>query len=126
MARALILLALIAMPAVAAAQALADPTRPPHQFTNPDAVVNDSSGGPLQSILISGERKAAVINGRVVPLGGAYGKSRVVSITPTEVVLKGDESSFEVLKIYPRVEKTESVRLRNQGTRGAAQAEVRE
>jgi hypothetical protein len=111
MARVVILLATAAIAAfapAAGAQALSDPTRPPPEFMGPGAIVADTTGS-LQSILISAERKAAVINGQLVPLGGMYGQQQLVAITPTEVTLRS-EQSVEVLKLYPSVEKTARLR----------------
>ena len=48
--------------------------------------------------------KLAVIDGQVVPLGGAVGEARVVRITETEVLLKTGEET-ETLKLYPGVDK---------------------
>jgi MSHA biogenesis protein MshK len=91
-----------AMPA-AFAQGLADPTRPP--AASMQGVPDDAPAGrQLQSVLLSGGRKIAVIDGTMVALGGTLGDARVVRITETEVVLKtGNET--ETLKLYPSVDK---------------------
>jgi hypothetical protein len=82
--------------AASAAQALVDPTRPPLELIS-------ASGGapqtPLQSILLSSARKGAIISGQYVPLGGTYGKAKLVRITATEVTLKSDQG-LEVLQLY--------------------------
>jgi MSHA biogenesis protein MshK len=92
----------LAAPAVLA-QSLADPTRPP----GAGAMLQQDeapAGRQLQSVLMSGGRKLAIIDGTLVPLGGMFGEARVVKISETEVVLKtGDET--ETLKLYPSAEK---------------------
>jgi MSHA biogenesis protein MshK len=84
---------------------LADPTRPPNTVATPQGGEEQAAGGrQLQSVLLSGGRKLAVIDGNVVPLGGTLGDARVVRITETEVVLKTGEET-ETLKLYPGVDK---------------------
>ena len=86
-----------------AAQGLADPTRPPLELMA--AAAGSAPRTPLQSILLSSERKGAIINGQYVPLGGAYGKARLVRITATEVTLRSD-GELEVLQLYSPMQKT--------------------
>lgn len=85
--------------------ALSDPTRPPTVAAGSGGVQDEAPAGrQLQSVLLSGGRKLAIIDGATVPLGGMVGEARVVKISETEVTLKtGDET--EVLKLYPAVEK---------------------
>lgn len=94
---------LLALAAPVAAQGLTDPTRPPRQLTG-DASSRAEPDNPLQSVLISGTRKAAVINGQVVPLGGMVGRARLIRVMPSEVTLDTGES-LEVLKLFPGVQK---------------------
>jgi MSHA biogenesis protein MshK len=96
--------ACLAAPA-ALAQGLADPTRPPSAAAaqgGPDDAI--PGGRQLQSVLLSGGRKIAVIDGNMVALGGMLGEARVVKITETEVVLKTGEET-ETLKLFPGVNK---------------------
>ena len=88
----------------ALAQGLADPTRPPSASAQggPDDAL--PAGRQLQSVLLSGGRKIAVIDGNMVALGGMLGDARVVRITETEVVLKTGEET-ETLKLFPGVDK---------------------
>lgn len=88
----------------AQAQALTDPTRPPASLPGSPAAQEEATGTQLQSILLSGSRKVAVINGAMVPLGGMVGEARVVRITETQVVLKKGEET-EVLSMYPGIDK---------------------
>ena len=85
------------------AQMLTDPTRPPLELMSATRA-GAAPRTPLQSILLSSARKGAIINGQFVPLGGAYGKAKLVKITATEVTLKSDQG-LEVLQLYPPIEK---------------------
>jgi MSHA biogenesis protein MshK len=95
-----------AQSAGAQSSALSDPTRPPGAGAMQGAGVQDEApaGRQLQSVLMSGGRKIAIIDGTMVPLGGMFGESRVVKISETEVVLKTGEET-ETLKLYPSAEK---------------------
>jgi MSHA biogenesis protein MshK len=96
------MLSAAAMPA--GAQGLADPTRPPAGLVASDAY-GEANGGPvLQSVMISPGRKAALISGQVVVLGGKYGSARLVRLTESEAVLR-DGSETTVLRLYPLVDK---------------------
>ncbi len=95
--------AALLLSAGSAAQALTDPTRPPLELMSAAGTVA-APRTPLQSILLSSARKGAIINGQFVPLGGTYGKARLVRITATEVTLKND-GTLEVLQLYPPMEK---------------------
>lgn len=85
-----------------AAQALSDPTRPPLELMATAAATAPQT--PLQSILLSPTRKGAIINGQYIPLGGSYGRSKLVAVSATEVTLRTGRSS-EVLQLYPSLDK---------------------
>lgn len=87
-----------------ASGALADPMRPPSAGAFSTAQEEGPAGRQLQSVLVSGGRKLAVIDGTMVPLGGMVGEARVVNISENAVTLKTG-SEIEVLKMYPTVEK---------------------
>ncbi len=89
-------------PLGAQASALSDPTRPPNFVTSTQDEA--PAGNQLTSVLFSGGRKVAVINGATVPLWGMVGDARLVRISETEVALKKG-SEIEVLKLYPGVDK---------------------
>ncbi len=84
----------------------ADPTQPPGALAGGAADAAPAEGPRLQSILISPNRRVAVIGGRTVPLGGNYGDARVVRITETEVVLQTGQER-QSLRLHPEVEKRE-------------------
>ncbi|KAF0163019.1 MAG: hypothetical protein FD157_3537 [Rhodocyclaceae bacterium] len=84
-----------------------DPTRPAGVLVVPEA--GGSVAGPLESgvqtvILRPGGKSAAVINGQYVEVGGRIGDKKVLKITESEIVLKG-ESGREVIKVTPAIEK---------------------
>ena len=104
---------------------VSDPTRPAgNQVT---AEGGSGVSAPVESgvqtvILRPGGKSAAVINGQYVVVGGKFGDKRVLRITESEIVLKG-ESGREVIKVMPSVEKTPARKTaaRTQRTTGTAQ-----
>lgn len=94
----------------AAGQALAqnnlpDPTRPPASMHAGGAAATAGPGEPvLQSVLISPQRKVAVISGETVQVGDRVGEARVMRISEGEVVLARDGKP-QSLKLYPGIEK---------------------
>lgn len=95
--------------APAKAQGLTDPTRPPAELAVKAPVTEGavSAVHQLQSVIISPTRRAAIINGVVVELGGKYGDAVLAKVSEDEVVLKSG-TSREVLKLYPAVDKTKA------------------
>ena len=90
----------------ARAENLPDPTRPPAELGAP-AIAVVHSGPVLQSVLISPERKTAIISGETISLGGQYRKGRVVKISESEVVLNNG-GNLQTLRLFPEVEKKTS------------------
>jgi MSHA biogenesis protein MshK len=87
------------------AQGLSDPTRPPGAGAMQSSTSDEiPAGRQLQSVLLSGGRRLAIIDGTMVALGGKLGEARVVKISETEVVLKTGEET-EILKLFPSVDK---------------------
>lgn len=105
-----VLTALAASPAAAAQATLPDPTRPPAASADEGTRTAPArEGSPLhrlQSVLISPERKLAVIDGRTVLLGGRIDDATVVAITETGVTLRRGERT-EVLPLNAGVQKKE-------------------
>lgn len=83
----LLLAAASALSGPVLAQPLADPTRPPVPGAASTKQIEPAQQR-LQSVLISADRKVAVIDGRAVPLGGRVGDALLVSIEPSEVTLQ--------------------------------------
>jgi MSHA biogenesis protein MshK len=99
--------ALLSLPAMAAAQNIKDPTRPPAGFgtAGEPAAAQAPSGGPvLQSVMLSPNRRAAIISGQLVSRGENYGDAVLAEVAEDHVVLRRG-ASVQVLKMYPGTEK---------------------
>ena len=98
-----ILIAAVCMVAASAvpAQALRDPTRPA-AASGKGAANAEQSGWVLQSVLISPERRYAIINGEVVPLGGSIAGAELVAVTAERVTLRTSQG-LRVVHLFPDV-----------------------
>lgn len=102
----LFLTSLLVWPAMVSAQ-VADPTRPPDAATAqaaPGATPATGESGLQATIVRSGGKSAALINGQYVKVGDKYGERRVLSISDSVIVLKG-ESGRDVVKLIPSIDK---------------------
>jgi MSHA biogenesis protein MshK len=88
------------------AQQLRDPTRPPSflRAAPAGAEADSESGLVLQTVLLSRERRNAVISGRLLQLGDSISGMRVVDIRESAVTLAGRGESL-TLQLFPAVEK---------------------
>src|SRR5471032_1408079 len=68
------------------AQDVMDPTRPPAAAA-PTTADAEGKGSGLQSVFISGDRRAAIIGGQLVELGHKYGDATLVRVSENEVTL---------------------------------------
>ncbi len=84
----------------AVAGGLADPMRPSYVYGGGTA----RAGLVLQSTVISGQRKSAIISGRLLHEGERIGKARVVEIRRNEVVLKKGKRLIH-LRVMPKLAK---------------------
>lgn len=94
-----------ALPALAQNAGLTDPTRPPAASAAPSPVTAEAgaAAGPrLQSVLISPDRKLAIIDGETVTLGGSVGDATLVQISETGVTLRRG-AELTRLELYPAV-----------------------
>lgn len=92
----------------AAAQALRDPTRPPPAAGTKSAAGRiEQSGWILQSVLISPERRYAIINGEVVGLGGSIAGAELVAVAEERVTLRTREG-LRVVRLFPDVRRLSS------------------
>ena len=86
------------------AENLPEPTRPPSGLMA-GAGARQGRGATssgLRSILISGNRRAAIIDGKTVELGGKLGNARLIEVSPGSVVLQRGKKR-QVLTLFPRV-----------------------
>jgi MSHA biogenesis protein MshK len=92
------------------AQAQLDPMRPPPgmaEVSRPaDSAPPSEAGSAVQSVILrKGMKPLALIGGETVTIGSRVGDGKVVSISETEVVLRGP-GGRQVLKLNPEVDKT--------------------
>ena len=93
-----------------AGELLPDPTKPAVEI--PYDSDNDKSGAAeappvekkagLQSIIISPQYRAAVINGETIALGGKIGDATLLDVRENSVVLQGPDGK-RVLELFPGV-----------------------
>ena len=82
---------------------LPDPTRPPN-FSGTGKSEAEARKG-LQSVIVSRERSAALIDGQTVELGGKYGDFKLIEVNETGVILEGAKGRLE-MSLFPGVHKT--------------------
>lgn len=108
------------------AEELPDPTRPPAIIAAPvaaigsGAVENQPMG--LQSIIISRTRRAAIIGGETVELGGKYGDAKLIEVNEGNVVLHSAQGR-QVMTLFPDVKMTsKKEKVKSQSPAGKAQS----
>lgn len=91
-----------------AATGLDDPTRPAFEMVPGldgqavDAKATSAVPSGLQSVILSGGREAAIINGVEVAIGKKYGSATLTVVNETCVVLMGPQGR-QVMHMYPTV-----------------------
>jgi len=104
----------IAVPAQT--RTLVDPTRPPNVSEETSAGEATNQGPRLQSVLISPTRRAAVISGTTVALGGRFGDATLEEVTESAVVLRYADRR-ETLQLLPgQVKQERSAAVMQKGT----------
>lgn len=114
MMRILLAVSIALCSAVASADDLPDPTRPPAFLmgtgTGSGTVPGQwSSGSPssgLQSTIISESRRAAIIDGKTVELWGKHGNAQLIEVNEGSVVLRTAQTR-RVLTLFPDVKMTQ-------------------
>jgi len=85
---------------------LPDPTRPAVELVprldSGEAVAPPLAPAGLQSVILSGKREAAIINGTEVERGKKYGDAVLTVVNETCVVLLGPQGR-QVMHLYPTV-----------------------
>ena len=94
---------LAVLPAMLPAQT--DPMQPPAALMAPRAasvqgMPAERGSQRLSAIMLSKDRKFAVVDGQEVALGGRLGEARLVRLTETEATLRGKAETV-VLKLAP-------------------------
>lgn len=90
------------------ASPLPDPTRPPFESGAPAAYIDHATmpaykSNGLQFIIITPGRRAAIINGHTVELGGKYGESTLVEVNEGSVVLHDAQGKRVTYNMFPGV-----------------------
>jgi MSHA biogenesis protein MshK len=94
------LLALWLYCALAPAQAMKDPTRPPPGLAAAAPAAERDAGGPqLQSVKLSPSRRSAIISGQLVHRGENYGDAVLAEVAEDHVVLRRGDSA-QILRLY--------------------------
>ncbi|HET7831900.1 MAG TPA: hypothetical protein VFK88_02940 [Gallionella sp.] len=97
---------IVLAPLGAIGEELPDPTRPPPGIlTFPEGGRAGSPSSALQSVIISKDRRAAIIDGETVELGGKYGDAKLIEVNEGNVVLQGMHGR-QVLSMFPDVKIT--------------------
>lgn len=90
------------------AEDLPDPTRPPSSIAAASGTGvgrETASLSGLRSIIISDTRRAAIIDGKTVELGGQLGRARLIQVNAGSVVLQRGNTR-QVLTLFPGVKIT--------------------
>jgi len=92
------------------AQELLDPTRPAVSLETASGVpaltssLELSAAQGLSLIIIQASRRAAIIDGRVIELGGHYGKFKLIEVNEDNVVLQSADVQ-RVMRLFSGVSK---------------------
>lgn len=89
-------LALLALPTLAVAQNLPDPTQRTSIRRATTATAPAPTRWVLQSTLVAEDRRVTVINGRTVAVGGTVDGARVTDIQPYAVRLRTTDGPLEI------------------------------
>lgn len=86
------------------AEELVDPTLPPAIVLAPAAAVvpEVKKVASLQSVIIAKNRRAAIIDGQTVELGGRFGSATLIEVSEVYVVLKTGRH-LQKLTLFPGV-----------------------
>lgn len=122
---AAVVAALISPLAVAAPEALLDPTRPPAAWlsalergANPSEAQGAQDGdpkAPVQLVLSGATRRFAIVRGELVGSGADPKSPRLVELKPGQVVIETQQGT-ETLGMFPGVEKTAPTPPRRTGS----------
>ncbi len=99
---------LLAQGAGVSALELSDPTRPAatldagESSTDADAQAEQNQTRGLRLIIIQKNRRAAIIDGKTIELGGKVGDARLVEVNEGSVVLQGARSK-QVMTLFPYI-----------------------
>jgi len=75
---------------------LPDPTRAEYPSHSLSVEKKKAKTWILQSTLISGERRVAIVNGRTVAIGDHLGSAKITDIQDNEIVLRRGQRTFRL------------------------------
>jgi len=115
------LVLLAAASANALAEPLPDPTRPPPEIINSsgimgqtgEPVVPASENKGLQTVIISPDRRSAIIDGHPVNLGAKFGDLTLIQVKEGAVILRDARGKLISMTMFPGV----GIRNRNAASR---------
>jgi MSHA biogenesis protein MshK len=82
------------------AENLKDPTQPPASLSGDITSTNANVTAPvLQSVMISTQFSAAIINGQKVMLGKKYEQATLIKVNENEAVLRNADMTTQILKM---------------------------
>jgi MSHA biogenesis protein MshK len=102
--REVIFLSLAMLFGSACAQPMNDPMRPPSATGQEAAGASGPAAAGLQAVIISPERKVAIIDGEVVPLGAQTRHGTLSGLSDSSAVVN-KKSERDVLLMHPHIEK---------------------
>lgn len=102
--RKVIFLSLAMVFGSACAQPMNDPMRPPSATGEESAGVSAPVAAGLQAVIISPERKLAIIDGEVVPLGAPTRHGTLSGLSDSSAVVN-NKSERDVLLMHPNIDK---------------------
>lgn len=98
---------LIGMSANVYADALRDPTTPAMAWMPTATTEQVRNLNPeLQSVILGTQQQAAIINGKLVPLGQQYEQYKLVKLSENSAILRSADGSQQVLKMQYPIQKT--------------------
>jgi len=99
--RKLLITTVIVFPLTAGAE-LIDPTRPA-SYTPASVAQKEAGGWKISSIIIGDDRRVAIIDGRSVMQGDELHGMKVISISPYDVILKGNNKEMQISLLPEKV-----------------------
>jgi len=100
MRRIIFITVLILIAAIAFAQQMRDPTRPPNVSTVSDLLPTSKA---VLSILISGHRKLVYIGNRYLGVGDEYLGEKIIDIKPDAIYLEGRNGVITIPLSVPQL-----------------------
>lgn len=114
---------LLCVPLTVTAETLPDPTQPAIDLglgaasgVAAEAAPAEAAPRGLQSIIIAPQRRAAIINGETVVVGGKVGDSKLVEVRENSVVLQNAQGR-RVVELFPKVSIKKNDALQQNGNK---------